>query len=35
MSGNEINITLDGRKMEEVITYRYLGVDVLTHGRTN
>ena len=32
---NELNISLDGRRMEEVKTYRYLGVDVTNDGKMN
>ena len=30
---NELNVSLDNRKMEELETYRYLGVDVSSDGR--
>ena len=32
---NELNISLDGRRMEEVNAYRYLGVDVTNDGKRN
>ena len=32
---NELNISLDGRRMEEVNAYRYLGVDVTNDGKMN
>ena len=31
----ELNISLDGRIMEEVNAYRYLGVDVTNDGKMN
>ena len=30
---NELNISLDGRRMQEVIAYRYLGADVTNDGK--
>ena len=32
---NELNISLDGRRMEEVDVYRYLGVDVTNDRKKN
>jgi len=32
---NEINISLNGRRMEEVNAYRYLGVDIANDGKIN
>ena len=32
---NELNISLDGRRMEEVNAYKYLGVDVTNDGKMN
>ena len=32
---NELNISLDGKRMEEVNAYRYLGVDVTNDGKMN
>ena len=32
---NELNISLDGRRMEDVNTYRYLGLDVANDGKMN
>ena len=32
---NELNIDLDGRRMEEVNVYRYLGVDVANDGKVD
>ena len=32
---NELNISLDGRGMEEVNAYRYLGVDVMNDRNMN
>ena len=31
--GNEMNISLNARRMEEVTSYRYLGVDVSNDSR--
>ena len=32
---NELHINLDGRRMEEVNAYRYLGVDITNDGKMN
>ena len=32
---NDLNISLDGRRMEKVNAYRYLGVDVTNDGKMN
>ena len=32
---NEVNISLDGSRMEGVYAYRYLGVDVTNDGNMN
>ena len=32
---HELNISLDGRRMEEVNAYRYLGEDVTNDGKMN
>ena len=32
---NGLNISLDGRRIEELYAYSYLGVDVMNHGKMN
>ena len=32
---NELNISLDGRRMEDVNAHGYIGVDVINDGKMN